>query len=108
MLRMLLSELRPYMLSILFVFAISLTAIPLAQVTPLPIKLIVDNVIGTRPLPGYLRIITTTASQASAQAVVATPQGTLVVDTVLPTAQQLLSVCASNKVGARIPLDARG
>src|SRR5439155_15400525 len=56
MLRRLLSELRPYMLSILFVFAISLTAIPLALVSPLPIKLIVDNVIGTRPLPGYLRI----------------------------------------------------
>src|SRR5207244_5880427 len=59
MLRRLLSELRPYMLSILSVFAISLTAIPLALVSPLPIKLIVDNVIGTRPLPGYLRIITT-------------------------------------------------
>jgi len=66
MLRRLLSELRPYMLSILFVFAISLTAIPLALVSPLPIKLIVDNVIGTRPLPGYLRIITTLVTSLSA------------------------------------------
>src|SRR2546425_195341 len=49
MLRRLLSELRPYMLSILFVFAISLTAIPLALVSPLPIKLIVDNVLETLP-----------------------------------------------------------
>src|SRR5216117_997947 len=55
MLRRLLSELRPYMLSILFVFAISLTAIPLALVSPLPIKIIVDNVLGARPLPGYLK-----------------------------------------------------
>src|SRR5438094_716252 len=49
MLRRLLSELRPYMLSILFVFAISLTAIPLALVSPLPIKIIVDNVLGEQP-----------------------------------------------------------
>src|SRR2546422_71508 len=58
----LLSELRPYMLSILFVFAISLTAIPLALVSPLPIKIMVDNVLGTRPLPGYIGIITTNPS----------------------------------------------
>src|SRR5437667_4715313 len=48
MLRRLLSELRPYMLSILFVFAISLPAIPLALVSPVPIQHIVDNVLRPR------------------------------------------------------------
>src|SRR5256885_4242477 len=107
MLRRLLSELRPYMLSILFVFAISLTAIPLALVSPLPIKLIVDNVIGTRPLPGYLRIITTDSSQVSAQALVVIAIGILVVGTVLTNGQQLLNVWATNKVGNRITLETR-
>ena len=107
MLRRLLSELRPYMLSILFVFAISLTAIPLALVSPLPIKLIVDNVIGTRPLPGYLRIVTTNSSQVSAQALVVIAIGILVVGTVLTNGQQLLNVWATNKVGNRITLETR-
>src|SRR6059058_2998441 len=107
MLRRLLSELRPYMLSILFVFAISLTAIPLALVSPLPIKIIVDNVIGTRPLPGYLRIITTHSSQVSAQALVVIAIGILVVGTVLTNGQQLLNVWATNKVGNRITLETR-
>jgi len=107
MLRRLLSELRPYILSILFVFAISLTAIPLALVSPLPIKIIVDNVIGTRPLPGYLRIITTNSSQVSAQALVVIAIGILVVGTVLTNGQQLLNVWATNKVGNRITLETR-
>src|SRR5438034_1511601 len=107
MLRRLLSELRPYMLSILSVFAISLTAIPLALVRPLPIKLIVDNVLGTQPLPGYLRIITTNPSQVSAQALVVIAIGILVVGTVLTNGQQLLNVWATNKVGNRITLETR-
>src|SRR5438128_935060 len=107
MLRRVLSELRPYMLSILFVFAISLTAIPLALVSPLPIKIIVDNVLGTRPLPGYLRIITTNPSQVSAQALVVIAIGILVVGTVLTNVQQLLNVWATNKVGNRITLETR-
>ena len=107
MLRRLLSELRPYMLSILFVFAISLTAIPLALVSPLPIKIIVDNVLGARPLPGYLKIITTDPSQVSAQALVVIAIGILVVGTVLTNGQQLLNVWATNKVGNRITLETR-
>jgi len=106
-LRRVLSELRPYMLSILFVFAISLTAIPLALVSPLPIKIIVDNVLGTRPLPGYLRIITTNPSQVSAQTLVVIAIGILVVGTVLTNGQQLLNVWATNKVGNRITLETR-
>src|SRR5438874_11015693 len=107
MLRRLLSELRPYMLSILFVFAISLTAIPLALVSPLPIKLIVDSVIGSRPLPGYLRVVTTNSSQVSAQSLVVIAIGILVVGTVLSNGQQLLNVWATNKVGNRITLETR-
>src|SRR5437899_3962045 len=103
----LLSALRPYMLSISFVFAISLTAIPLALVSPLPIKIIVDNVLGTRPLPGYLRIITTNPSQVSAQALVVIAIGILVVGTILTNGQQLLNVWATNKVGNRITLETR-
>ena len=103
----LLSELRPYVLSIVSVFAVSLTAIPLTLITPLPIKIIVDNVLGTRPLPNYLKAIIPSSSQGSTQVLVLVAIGILLVGTVLGNAQQLLNVWATNKVGNRITLDMR-
>ena len=103
----LLSELRPYVLSIVSVFAVSLTAIPLTLITPLPIKIIVDNVLGTRPLPNYLKAIIPSSSQGSTQVLVLVAIGILLVGTVLSNAQQLLNVWATNKVGNRITLDMR-
>ncbi len=103
----LLSELRPYVLSIVSVFAVSLTAIPLTLITPLPIKIIVDNVLGTRPLPNYLKAIIPSSSQGSTQVLVLVAIGILLVGTILGNAQQLLNVWATNKVGNRITLDMR-
>ena len=103
----LLSELRPYVLSIVSVFAVSLTAIPLTLITPLPVKIIVDNVLGTRPLPNYLKAIIPSSSQGSTQVLVLVAIGILLVGTVLGNAQQLLNVWATNKVGNRITLDMR-
>ena len=103
----LLSELRPYVLSIVSVFAVSLTAIPLTLITPLPVKIIVDNVLGTRPLPNYLKAIIPSSSQGSTQVLVLVAIGILLVGTILGNAQQLLNVWATNKVGNRITLDMR-
>src|SRR5207244_11298693 len=80
---------------------------PLAPISRLPINVIVDNVIGARPLTGYLIIITTDSSQVSAQALVVIAIGILVVGTVLTNGQQLLNVWATNKVGNRITLETR-
>ena len=102
----LLSELRPYVLSIVFVFAVSLTAIPLTLITPLPIKIIVDNVLGTRPLPGYLRAIIPN-SQGSTQVLLLIAIGILLVSTALTNAQGLLNIWATNKVGNRVTLEMR-
>jgi len=94
-------------LSIVSVFAVSLTAIPLTLITPLPVKIIVDNVLGTRPLPNYLKAIIPSSSQGSTQVLVLVAIGILLVGTVLGNAQQLLNVWATNKVGNRITLDMR-
>jgi len=94
-------------LSIVSVFAVSLTAIPLTLITPLPIKIIVDNVLGTRPLPNYLKAIIPSSSQGSTQVLVLVAIGILLVGTILGNAQQLLNVWATNKVGNRITLDMR-
>jgi ABC-type bacteriocin/lantibiotic exporter with double-glycine peptidase domain len=65
MLRRVFGELRPYSLSIFVLLIISLSAIPITLITPLPIKLIVDNVLGSSTLPGYLAILVPGNLQAS-------------------------------------------
>ena len=53
-LRRLFAEARPYWLLIFATFCLSLLAAPLTLLTPVPLKLVVDNVIGSHPLPGWL------------------------------------------------------
>ena len=43
---------RPYWPNILGIFLLSLLSTPLTLLTPLPLKIVIDNVIGSRPLPG--------------------------------------------------------
>src|SRR6266700_5980232 len=71
MLRRVFAELRPYSVSILVLLRVSLSAIPITLITPLPIKLIVDNVLGTSALPGYLSFLIPGGSQASKDYVLA-------------------------------------
>jgi ATP-binding cassette, subfamily B, bacterial len=45
---------RPYWVKIAGTFVLSLAVVPLTLITPLPLKIAVDSVIGTKPLPGPL------------------------------------------------------
>jgi ATP-binding cassette subfamily B protein len=107
MLRRVFAELRPYSLSIIVLLAISLAAIPITLITPLPIKLIVDNVLGTSTFPGYLAILLPGGSQASKDYVLWLALGILVGSTLLTYLQNLLNVWLTNKIGNRMTLDVR-
>jgi len=52
--RRLLSEARPYWPHIAVIFAFSLLTTPLTLLSPVPLKIIVDSVIGDKPLPDVL------------------------------------------------------
>ncbi len=52
--RRLLQQARPYWVHVIAIFLLGLLATPLGLLTPLPVKIVVDNVIGTRPLPAFL------------------------------------------------------
>jgi ATP-binding cassette subfamily B protein len=52
--RRMLAQARPYWPHIACLFLLSLVSTPLALLTPLPLKLAVDNVIGSEPLPRFL------------------------------------------------------
>ena len=63
---------RPYWLHLGGMLLISLAATPLALLTPLPLKVVVDSVVGTRPFPGWLASLLparTIGSQTGALAV---------------------------------------
>ncbi len=51
------NEVRPAWLLLLASFALSLLSAPLALLTPLPLKIAVDNVVGTHPLPHWLALL---------------------------------------------------
>ncbi|MGH2745271.1 MAG: ABC transporter ATP-binding protein, partial [Thermoleophilaceae bacterium] len=62
----LLSQARLYWLHIVTVFLLNLLAMPIALLMPLPLKIAVDSVVGSNPMPGFLSAIVpgpTVASQ---------------------------------------------
>src|SRR3989442_6613133 len=52
--RRLLRQARPYWLHLAALFGIGLLASPIALLNPVPLKIVVDSVLGSRPLPAWL------------------------------------------------------
>jgi ATP-binding cassette subfamily B protein len=48
---------KPYWLHILGLFLLSLLVTPLTLLTPLPLKIAVDSVLGSEPLPAFLKLL---------------------------------------------------
>lgn len=55
--RRLLGQARPYWLQIVGIFLLDLLATPLSLLTPLPLKIAIDSVIGSHPIPGFLDVL---------------------------------------------------
>ena len=53
-------QVRPYWLHLALLVFLGLFAAPIALLMPLPLKIVVDSVIGSEPLPGFLRIVVPT------------------------------------------------
>jgi ATP-binding cassette, subfamily B, bacterial len=99
------ADLRPYRWPVVVLVVVSLIAVPITLITPLPIKLLVDSVLSSQPLPGYLSIFT--GSQSSQSLVLALAISILMGVSVLTYLQNLVNVWYSNKVGNRMTLDVR-
>src|SRR5918997_1710407 len=63
--RRLLRQARPYWPHLGGLLLLSMLSTPLALLTPLPLKIVVDSVIGSRPLPGFLDFLVPDAAVRS-------------------------------------------
>jgi ATP-binding cassette subfamily B protein len=103
----LLDTAKPYWLHLTGIFAISLLAAPLALLTPLPLKIAVDNVLAGQPLPGTLTAMLPETATSSDLMVLALAAGLLVTIALLSQLQSLGITILSTYAGERLVLDLR-
>lgn len=103
--RRLMLQARPYWPHILGIFLINLLATPLALLAPLPVKILVDNALGSRPLTGILaRLVPGAPSTAALLGLVA---GLVILTALLQNLQDLASSLLRTATGERLVLDFR-
>jgi ATP-binding cassette, subfamily B, bacterial len=103
--RRLLRRARSYWPHIGGLFLIGLLSSPLALLTPLPLKLAVDSVLGTQPLPGFLEaLLPAAATRSHALALAA---GLVVAIGLLVHVQALASWLLQTYTGEKLVLEFR-
>src|SRR6266550_1434228 len=107
LLRRLLRQVRPYWGHLGALFALGLLASPIALLVPVPLKIVVDSVIGGPPLPSFLLPIIPTALTTSPGAVLAVAVGLLVLVAALNQLQALANKYWQTHVGQQLVLGLR-
>src|SRR6266704_663668 len=102
--RRLLDQARPYRLHIVGVFVLSLLASPLALLTPVPLKVAVDSVLDSHPVPHALDALLPPAATSSHTAILIVTTVMVVVVALLAQLQMLLMTLLSTYVGERMVL----
>jgi len=103
----LLRQARPYRLHIVGVLLVDLLSTPLVLLTPLPLKIAVDSVLGSRPVPRFLEVLLPAAITRSGTAVLALAVGLTVVIALLSNLQDLASSFLQSYTGEKLTLDFR-
>jgi ATP-binding cassette subfamily B protein len=98
---------RPYWLTVGGTFLLSFMATPLTLVMPVPLKIAVDSVIGSKPLPGPLETAVHALGSGGQYFVLALVASLLVLITFLMYLQGMAVWLASTYLGERLVLDFR-
>src|SRR5436853_7868795 len=98
-------DLRPYLWPLVVLLIVSLLAVPMTLIFPLPVKLLVDSVVGSQPLPGYLTIFV--GLQVSQTLALWLAIGILIAAAVLTSLPNLVNGWYSNKVENQMQPDVR-
>jgi ATP-binding cassette subfamily B protein len=97
----------PYWPHILGILLLQLLATPLALLGPLPLKIAVDTVIGSHPLPGWLRVLVPGSLAASPGALLLLAASILLLTALVSSLQDLASELLETYAGRRLALDFR-
>ena len=98
----------PYWPHILGVLLLQLFSAPLALLSPLPLKIAVDTVLGSRQLPGWLRGVVPDALQTSPGRLLALAAGLMLLTTLLESLRDLWSELLQTYAGQKLAQDFRG
>lgn len=101
-------ETRPFWRHITWITVLSLLATPLALLAPVPLKLIVDNVLGEGPLPNFVTQFLPEGVTQSTTSLLMLAVCLLVLTTLLTQIQQLGTSLLKTYTGERLVLDFRG
>jgi ATP-binding cassette subfamily B protein len=103
----LLREAQPYRLHIAGLFALSLLSSVFVLLTPLPLAIAVDSVVGSHPLPGFIAAFVPGSAEQSQTGVLLVAAGLFVLIPVLKQLQQFGNLVLSTYAGEKLLLDFR-
>ena len=92
---------------IIGLFLLSLVSTPLALLTPVPLKIAVDNAIGGQPLPPWINAVLPAVVQRSSTTLLGAAAILLVLTALLTQWQARTSAIVSTVIGQRITLQFR-
>jgi ATP-binding cassette, subfamily B, bacterial len=98
---------RPYWPHILLVLILQLLATPLALLAPLPIKIAVDTVLGSRPLPGWLQAVLPSGVTGSAVSLLALAAALLVLTAIAGSLLDMVTDLLQTYTGEMLAQDFR-
>ena len=105
--RRLLLEARPYWPQILLLSFVNLLATPIALLTPVPLKIAVDSIAGSAPLPGFYRALLPASIVASVTGLVIVTAVLMVLIGALDELQSFAAWLLETMTGERLVLDFR-
>ncbi len=107
LLKRIVREARPSWPHIAATFLVSLVGVPLALLTPVPLKIVVDSVVGSRSVPGILDALLPAAATRSDSAVLAVAVVLFVLVAFLQQLQLLAFMLLTTLTGQRLVLGFR-
>ena len=105
--RRLLREVMPYRRHIVGLFALSLLSSVFVLLTPLPLKIAVDSVVGSHPLPGFLAAIVPAQVRQSQTGVLLVAAALLVVIALIRQLQEFGNLVLTTYTGEKLLLQFR-
>ena len=100
-------EARPYRLHLLGMLALSLMSTPVALLMPLPLKIVVDSVLGDKPLPGFMQLVVPGFITGSKSMILILAIALVMIVALLGQLQEICSLILNTYTGEKLVIDFR-